>query len=216
MEWIGVSQSYVNVCTSIKLRQRERERKRERIIYTYYKTTKQMIASVVDFVGRHVPLILILTGMFLLWQKENYFNYFLWGYFFSTLLNTLLKGLFKLPRPMHDGVVLKAMNDHNKLHGHNYYLIPFQIYGMPSGHAQAAFYCTSFITLVLKNTKVTIFFTLMSFLTLFQRVNSRYHSFNQVVVGSIIGLLLGGLVYFMAREHIMGKLVARLEDYGPR
>lgn len=175
-----------------------------------------MISFVIDLVGRLVPVILLLTGMFLLWKKENYFNYFLWGYFLNSLINMLLKGTFQLPRPIHDGAVLKAMNDHNKFHGHNYYLIPFQIYGMPSGHAQSAFYCTCFIALVLKNTKVTLFFGLMSLLTLFQRVNSRFHSFNQVVVGSILGALFGGFMYYMAREHIMGTLVARLEEYGPR
>lgn len=174
-----------------------------------------MFVASLHLLGRLVPLIMLLGGLFLLRNKDVLFKYFIWGYFFNCLLNLVLKALFQQPRPMHNAEVLKSMSDYNILHHRTIYYIPFQTYGMPSGHSQTALYATCFLTLALHDNKVTILFALLTLVTMIQRVQGYFHTCWQVVVGSVIGLLFGFFVYYMASQQLMGKLVAKADDYAP-
>ena len=172
-----------------------------------------MFISSLHLLGRLVPLIMLIGGLFLLKDKEVLFNYFIWGYFFNFLLNLLLKAIFREPRPIHNADVLKAMSDYNILHHRTVYFIPFQTYGMPSGHSQTAFFCTCFLTLALHNNKVTLFFAFLTLVTMIQRVQGYFHTCWQVFVGSVVGALFGVLMYYMASQRLMGKLLAKPDDY---
>jgi membrane-associated phospholipid phosphatase len=93
--------------------------------------------------------------------------------------------------------------------------IPYDIFGMPSGHAQMAFYSTTFIYLSLKNLSILCGFLFISLLTISQRVVFNYHTPLQVLVGAIAGLLMGYLVYDMARNKIAARISEKMDDLGP-
>lgn len=164
--------------------------------------------------GGYGPIILILLSWYLLFDNKNLFFYFNIGLFFNSVLNTILKGLIQEPRPMFDSKKVKLMASHAK----DYFFqngIPFDIYGMPSGHAQAAFFITVFLYLSLKHTNLLYLCILFSLLICYQRVKFEFHSILQVIVGSIIGSVIGYIFYQLAREKIKGKIRERSDDNGP-
>jgi len=176
---------------------------------------KKFIISSLDLVGEFAPIILFIITLLLLKNKNNLFTYYLYGFFLNAMLNLLLKGIIKQPRPLHDPDVIKAKVELNKSNRFVYF-VPLDIFGMPSGHTQAALYSTCFIYMALRNIKVTLFFLAMSLLTIFQRVNNYFHSVFQVVVGAFVGVLFGLFVYHMANIHIVGSLLLKLDDNAPK
>jgi membrane-associated phospholipid phosphatase len=93
--------------------------------------------------------------------------------------------------------------------------IPFDIFGMPSGHAQMAFFTTIYIYLSLKHTNLLYLYIVFSLFICYQRVETGYHSMSQVVIGSIVGSIFAYIVYQLAREKIKGKIRERTDDFGP-
>jgi len=111
--------------------------------------------------GTYGPILLILLSWYLIWDYKNLFFYFNIGLFSNSILNIILKIIIQEPRPMFDSKKIKLLTSHAK----DYFFqngIPFDIYGMPSGHAQAAFYDIIHISLI-KAYKLAIF--LYSFLS---------------------------------------------------
>jgi len=164
--------------------------------------------------GTYGPILLILLSWYLIWDYKNLFFYFNIGLFSNSILNIILKIIIQEPRPMFDSKKIKLLTSHAK----DYFFqngIPFDIYGMPSGHAQSAFYMTLFIFLSLKHTNWLYFYILFSLLICYQRVKYDLHSISQVVVGSIIGSAFAYLTYQLAREKIKGKIRERSDDNGP-
>ena len=164
--------------------------------------------------GGYGPLLLILLSWYLLWDHKNLFFYFNVGLFANAVLNIILKGIIQEPRPMFDSKKIKLMTTHAR----DYFFqngIPFDVYGMPSGHAQAAFFMSVFMYLSLKHTNLLYLYLFFSLLICYQRVKFDYHSMSQVVVGSIVGSAFAYLVYQLAREKIKGKIREREDDYGP-
>ena len=132
----------------------------------------------------------------------------------SSILNMILKCVFKQPRPSDDPklfkISLKTGNEaifKNKMH--------FDIYGMPSGHAQCTFYSSIFILLALKNKTIFTLYLLFSLFIIYQRVYFSYHTINQVIVGSLIGCGFAYLMYFISQKKLMGNLVLKKDDNGP-
>ena len=166
-----------------------------------------------DF-GKIGPLLLIINSLYLLWHKDNLFYYYLYGVFLNAILNLVLKGIIKEPRPSEDpklfNIALKHSIRFKFVNGY-----PHDIFGMPSGHAQSAFFSTIFIYLALKNIKITIGYLLIALLIIYQRVLFKEHSVIQVFAGAIVGILFGGFIYFMARQNITGKLRPKKDDNGP-
>lgn len=164
--------------------------------------------------GGYSPIILIVLSWYLLWEHKNLFFYYNVGLIANAILNIVLKGLIKEPRPMFDNKKIKLMITHAR----DYFFqngIPFDVYGMPSGHAQAAFFMSVFIYLSLKHTNLLYLYIFFSLLICYQRVKFDYHSISQVVVGAIIGSVFAKLVYQLAREKIKGEIREREDDYGP-
>ena len=164
--------------------------------------------------GGYGPLLLILLSWYLLWDHKNLFFYFNVGLFANAVLNLILKGIIQEPRPMFDSKKIKLMITHAK----DYFFqngIPFDVYGMPSGHAQAAFFMSVFMYLSLKHTNLLYLYLFFSLLICYQRVKFDYHSMSQVVIGSIVGTFFAYLVYQLAREKIKGKIRERNDDFGP-
>jgi membrane-associated phospholipid phosphatase len=122
--------------------------------------------------------------------------------------------MIKEPRPLEDpklfNIALKHSIRFKFINGY-----PHDIFGMPSGHAQSAFFSTIFIYLALKDIKITIGYLIFALLIMYQRVLFKDHSFLQVFAGAIVGILFGGFIYFMARQRITGRLRQKKDDNGP-
>jgi membrane-associated phospholipid phosphatase len=173
-----------------------------------------ILMNILYELGSYGPLLLILNSWYLLWNSTNLFFYFNIGLFSNSILNLIFKIIIQEPRPMFDSKKIQLLSSHAK----DYFFqngIPFDMYGMPSGHAQAAFYMTVFTFLSLKHTKWLYFYILFSLLICYQRVKYEFHSISQVIVGSIIGSAFAYLIYQLAREKIKGKIREKEDDYGP-
>jgi membrane-associated phospholipid phosphatase len=164
--------------------------------------------------GAYGPIFLVILSWYLLWDHKNLFFYFNVGMIANAVLNIILKGLIQDPRPMFDNEKISLVKRHAK----EYFFqngIPFDIFGMPSGHAQMALFMSVFIFLSLKRTNLLYLYLVFSLLICYQRVLSEYHSILQVIVGSIVGSSFAYIVYQLAREKIKGKIRERYDDDGP-
>ena len=170
--------------------------------------------SFIHIFGKSGPLVLFVYSLYLLWNKSNLLYYYICGFFLSAILNIVLKGLIKEPRPSEDpklfNIALKHSIRFKFINGY-----PHDTFGMPSGHAQSAFFSTVFIYLALKDIKISILYLIISLLTMYQRVLFNSHTVLQVLAGALVGILFAGFIYFMARQKITGKLRAKKDDNGP-
>jgi membrane-associated phospholipid phosphatase len=164
--------------------------------------------------GKSGPFVLFVYSVYLLWNKSNLLYYYICGIFLDAILNLVLKGIIKEPRPSEDpklfNVALKHSIRFKFIDGY-----PYDVFGMPSGHAQSSFFSTVFIYLALKDIKITILYLIVSLLTMYQRVLFNSHTVLQVLAGALVGILFGGFIHLMARQKIMGKLRAKKDDNGP-
>lgn len=168
-----------------------------------------IIINILSLIGNYGPLILFLLSSFLLRNTSNALFYYIIGFIFSIILNIILKLTFKQPRPRDNEDLFKlALNYSNKYN----YILPFNIYGMPSGHAQSVMYSTIFIYLMFKNPKISIFYLLISLITIFQRVEDLHHTVFQVIIGFIIGLLVGYFIFYMYKSKMTGNLALKKDD----
>ena len=164
--------------------------------------------------GAYGPIILFILSWYLLWDHKNLFFYFNVGIIANAILNIIIKGLIQEPRPIFDSEKVTLLKRHAK----EYFFqngIPFDIFGMPSGHAQMALYMSVFIYLSFKHINLLYLYLAFSLLICYQRVNSGYHSNSQVIVGSIVGSAFAYIVYQLVREKIKGRIRERADDNGP-
>lgn len=164
--------------------------------------------------GEYGPILLIILSWYLLWDNKNLFFYYSVGIFANAVLNVILKGIIQEPRPMFNSKKMDIIKTHAK----SYFFqngIPFDMFGMPSGHAQASLFSTIYIYLSLKQTNLLYIYLPLSLLTCYQRVKFDYHSVSQVIVGSIVGTAFGYFVYDLAREKIKNRIREKPDDDGP-
>ncbi len=138
----------------------------------------------------YTPFLFFFSSIFLLYDKKTLNLFFIIGFFINILINIILKGIIQEPRP-NENYRLFYLDLLNIKRSENKGLMSYDRYGMPSGHAQTAFYSTIFIYFALKNISVTIFYIFLSIITIYQRVMYNYHTIQQVIVGSIIGIIIG-------------------------
>ena len=169
------------------------------------------LSKIFDYLGYFGPNILLVFSIFLLLAKNyrSYLSYYLIGYVLNILLNYVLKGIIRQPRPNEDKKLIEMALHNGKRFG-------YDIYGMPSGHSQGVFYSTAFIHLILKNPQVTLIFFLFSLNTIIQRVNYKNHTILQVLIGALVGIAFANIVYYYAQNIIQGNLKLKKDDYGPR
>ena len=164
--------------------------------------------------GSFGPIILYVGASYLLWKKYTSFYYYQVGIFTSAILNHILKGIFKQPRPSEDP---KEFNLAIK-NGHRFIFkngIPYDIFGMPSGHSLTSLFTTVFIFLSLNDAKITFAFLFLSLLIMSQRVIDNYHTVFQVFVGAGVGALYAYLFYYFAQERLKGIIEEKPDDNGP-
>ena len=166
----------------------------------------------IDYLGYFGPQILFFASLYLLIKWPIYLAFYLIGFATNVLVNIVLKGIFKHPRPNEDLRIFNISMNNGKRFG-------WDRYGMPSGHSQNAWFFFSFISLYIYNQYknkpkniytqiITIFliailFIISTFIS-YSRVKVNCHSTNQVIVGGIIGEILGIFGYLLTRYIIEG------------
>lgn len=172
--------------------------------------TKQLF----NYVGGYGPGLLGIVSIILLWEKQSLLRYYVAGFFFNTLLNFVLKGLFKQPRPSVDEKLFNASLKHGKRFIYKDG-IPSDLFGMPSGHSESVFYSTFYVFFALKNYTSMFIYLVFSLITVLQRVYFNHHTVIQVIIGSIIGAAFAYLVYLLASKNIQGDLKEKKDDDAP-
>jgi membrane-associated phospholipid phosphatase len=170
--------------------------------------------NIYDELGYCGHNILILLSMYLLWDKGNLFFYYIVGVVIGRLLNTILKGIIQEPRPNFNSKEFNLALKNNKrfLYKDG---IPYQVFGMPSGHSSSVIFSTVFIYLALKKTKWLYVYLIISAITISQRVVFQHHSISQVVIGSFVGAFLAYFIYQLAEKKIKGRIREKPDDNGP-
>ena len=167
-----------------------------------------------QIIGQNGPIILLIITIFLLRNKCNLLFYYILFFIISLFSNLILKGIIQQPRPSISTKTFQLMlkNKERYIYKHG---IPYDIFGMPSGHSQSVWLSTIFIYFSLHDIKLTLLYLFITLITLTQRVIDNHHTILQVIFGSIIGIALGYLGYKMAKINLQGKNTAKKDDYGP-
>jgi membrane-associated phospholipid phosphatase len=115
--------------------------------------------------------------------------------------------MIQLPRPMseEDRKIFELAKDKGKI-------FPFNTYGMPSGHMQYCMFSLVFISYTLQSPWISLFYLIISVITMYHRVEYKYHTILQVIVGSIIGILVGYVTYLYSKRYITGEINKKEDD----
>jgi membrane-associated phospholipid phosphatase len=164
--------------------------------------------------GKFGPILLYIVASYLLWHKKTSFYYYQVGIFTCAILNLVLKGIFKEPRPSEDPTefYLAIKNGHRFIFKNG---VPHDIFGMPSGHSQTALFTTAFVFLCLKDVKIGLGFLFVSLLIMCQRVVDNWHTVFQVIVGAGVGILYAYLFYYFSQQSLKGLIRMKPDDNGP-
>jgi membrane-associated phospholipid phosphatase len=164
--------------------------------------------------GKFGPFFLLFLSMYLLRNKNNLFFFYTIGLFIDNIINLVLKGIIQEPRP---NVDLKTFNL-ALTHGRRFLFkdgIPYDIFGMPSGHSQSALFSTMFIYLALKNTRLTFLYLLSSIIIMAQRVEFKQHTILQCIIGGTIGAIFAYIMFYLSGQKMKGIITEKLDDFGP-
>jgi len=168
-----------------------------------------MFYNIFDYLGYFGPHILLVVSIFLLRDKNTLLYIYLIGIFSSSIINYILKGLIKAPRPSDDVRVFNMELNNELISGRR---MGFDRFGMPSAHAQSVFFSLVFIYLSLKNTKIALFYLFICLVTIYQRVKYKHHSILQVVIGSVVGSLISFAFYKYAKHILKNSLKEKPDD----
>lgn len=186
-----------------------------------------MLLDVINVIGDWGPIIMICLAIWVLYMAGNktYVYYFIVGIVINTITNIILKGAIQQPRPAdmnNPGVFHKRVrNILATRHG-----MPFNLFGMPSGHAQAVMYILTFLwatvwqwggsSRISQRWLIKGVLLLIGLIVLIQRVEWQHHTIFQVVVGAAIGTAIGWGAYWMGGGKLQsggaGGLSKRADD----
>lgn len=179
------------------------------IINTFNKQNNLFtIRTIFDLIGFSAPSIMMFGSILLFRNKRKYLTYLIFGYVLCGILNALLKYVFKEPRPTNDWKILQLGITHSKR-------FSFDVYGMPSGHAQYCGFLLAFTAFVLNDPFITGIYSVLTLICMYQRYLYENHSIKQVIIGLFVGLLFGYLLYQIATKNLIGNIKRRPDDDGP-
>jgi membrane-associated phospholipid phosphatase len=167
---------------------------------------------VLDINGKYAPTILFLTSIYLLWDKNTALFYYTFGFFINMLLNLGVKGVLKEPRPDIDETNFKLL----LTHGQRFIIkngLPYDIFGMPSGHTQSCFFSTIYIYLTIQNYRMLLIYLLLCLSTIYQRIAYNHHTLLQVIMGGTVGAFFGYITFYLYSQSLKGKIDERSDDY---
>lgn len=196
---IGVQHLYVNAYINIK------------ISYYIMMNIEDLCIKVFTEIGKNGPIILFIITLYLLKQKYNLFFYYTIGIFINTIVNLILKGIIQEPRPgdYSNMLNLAIKNNKNSIFRNG---IPFDMFGMPSGHAQSVMFSVVYIYLSTHNKNYLFLYLFIATITIIQRIVYNYHTVLQVFVGSIVGSIIGYYFNYIAIKKIEGFITPKKHD----
>ena len=131
---------------------------------------------------------------------------------FNLLINFFLKTTIQQPRPDTDDY--RQLSHLEKILQNG--AVRNKKYGMPSRHSQSIFFSTIFIWLSLKNIWITAFYLAVDSITVYHRYLEKYHTIEQLLVGSFLGVLFGYSTFIISQKNLMGTIKPRKDDNAPR
>lgn len=145
-----------------------------------------------DYIGFFGPYILIFLILYSFLYSFSLINviYYILGVLFIFLFNNLLKSYIKQPRPTYQKTLF---NFEKKYYNSDY----SQKYGMPSGYSQLVWFNVIYIGCILKNLYFFILSLGLALNTMRQRYVYRNNTMNQIIIGSIVGICIGYIFYFI-------------------
>ena len=147
-------------------------------------------------VGNRFYICLFLVfPLFFFYQYPSIYIYYYCGVLVNITTNVLLKGILRQARPR------KIVSS-----------LPFDEYGMPSGHSQLISFLTVFTSLYYQNQYVTVVLLLLSIYTISERIVNQYHTVLQTIIGSGIGGFIGYFFYKGMVEKNVGELTTKTDD----
>jgi membrane-associated phospholipid phosphatase len=174
----------------------------------------QFIQSWLKYIGNYGPFILFVSSVFFIWnsRKSSMLNYYVFGIFLSGVINVVLKLLIRQPRPSDDKQKfdLTLRSDRRMFIFDNG--VPYDVFGMPSGHAQSIGFSLVFVFLTIPNNSFRMFCIAISLITLWQRVHYNHHTVLQVFIGTVVGGLFAYFIFCLSRKNIAGVIKEKFDD----
>ena len=162
----------------------------------------------INQLGEYGPQLMLIMSLPILWTKQLLLNYFLVGGYLSMLLNSVLKYIFKHPRP---NTQMRTF-DANVKNTTFIQSVTKDTFGFPSGHTQNAVYLTIMMYHVFGVKPITILYAIYSVFIMWQRVNTKNHYIYQVIGGAITGVVIATGVYYSYKNHIIGQISNKIDD----
>ena len=144
------------------------------------------ICYALDIIGYYGPYFQALIVLFVIHTNINIVFIYTLGWLFSNFFNNLLKIIIRQARPP------------NQVHTdienicHNY--------GMPSYHMQFCAFSIAFLFFMTMSYRLLILTSILGSLSFHQRYKYRRHTFQQLVVGTIVGGILGWITYLIVQK----------------
>jgi membrane-associated phospholipid phosphatase len=174
-----------------------------------------MLPLFLDKLGEYGPYVMIIMSAYILWttQKQKALNYVFVGLCLNFMVNTMLKYLFKYPRPI-DAVDMVAFNA-KKNQFTFLESIKSDPFGFPSGHSQQSSYVTMVMFYILGAKPITLLYACYTVLIMSQRVltSPPKHYVYQVIAGAVTGAIVATGVYFAYKRNIIGAIAHKLDDW---
>lgn len=167
-----------------------------------------MIQLILGYIGVWTPFIFFFLSLFLLRNKITYSFYYIVGFIFNFILNSLLKLIIQEPRPDKDSRTIDIGTTNGKRFGPD-------VYGMPSGHGQMNAYNLAFITASLHSSAITCLYLVFTIISISQRYIYNNHTILQLFVGLCIGLAVGITTYIIVNKKVRGIINEKKDDNGP-
>jgi membrane-associated phospholipid phosphatase len=154
-----------------------------------------MIPKLFDYIGFFGPIILSFITVLKLYKQQPY----LIGYFIflggNVIVNHVLKHIILEERPSGGRSLINE--PYNGMHK----------YGMPSSHAQSAFYSMTYLYLTKQDPTMLLVELFICALTVYQRWTYRQHTAEQLGIGAIIGIIMGFLAEYMTKQYVFSRTV---------
>jgi membrane-associated phospholipid phosphatase len=155
--------------------------------------------STIDLLGFYGPWIQGFINISqLITQKYYLIGYLVFAYI-NVFTNKLLKMHYKEPRPSNkeeSGIPIKIVDP-------DIFGMPnADIYGFPSGHAQQIVYSVFYLYFVKRSPLLLLTGLFLTGLTVYQRWKFKRHSIKQLAYGSLMGVLMGYIGYYITSRVI--------------
>lgn len=173
-----------------------------------------VIENMYKELGHNGPTILIFLSTYLLWDHSNVFFYYIIGIVVNLILNIVLKGLIQQPRPNYNSKDVELILKNNR----RFFFkdgIPYNVFGMPSGHSSSVIFSTIFVYLALKKSKWLYVYLIISAIVVSERIVYQHHTISQVIVGSFVGVLVAYFIFQLCEKKLKGRIREKPDDNGP-